>query len=242
MAFWGEIIDILVPPSLRSIHLLGRVTEHITPRGALQNDEQTRSEFIQRVEAHIDLISAQVTRSFTYIHMFNPGHSFPSEQTSEEELASYRKDHFKDIQIANNEILRMVARILIYDPNALIIVNADHGAWGYGGFHRTKKEILERVADDVMALDHLGVLLAIRWPDAAHKYDQDLRTNVNLFRYIFSYMSESKNILTTKVPDDGFLGRGWGDKLIVKKAIHDGEVLQDMVEVRPGTGQASARK
>jgi hypothetical protein len=239
MDFWSELneIELLVPPNLKSIPLLARVTEAITARRVSKDDEQTRSEFMQRALEHIDLMSEQHIPHFTYMHIQEPGHSFPGEQTSEQ-LTSFRKDYVKQIQIANDELLSIVSHILTHDPSALIIVNADHGAWGYGSFNFTKKEILEGTSDDLMALDHLGALLALRWPDSAPQCDKDLRTNVNVFRCIFSYMSESEDIMATKVHDDGFV-RKWrrGVKPVVKKVMHDGGVLEHMVEVDSVTGQ-----
>jgi len=243
MLRWSELNEILVAPSLKSIPLLARVTEAIAARRVSKDDEQARrSEFMQRALEHIDLMSEQHIPHFTYMHMIEPNHSFPGEQTSEQ-LTSFRKDYVKKIQIANDEILSIVSHIQTRDPNALIIVNADHGAWGYGSFNYTKKEILESTSDDLMALDHLGALLALRWPDAAPQCDQDLRTNVNVFRCIFSYLTESKDIWATKVPDHSFIERsGRGEQQVVRKAIHDGEVLRHMVDVDSVTGQAVTRK
>jgi hypothetical protein len=242
MPFWGsdDFKDILVSPRLRSLPLVARVHEAITATGGVPKDKQRRS-VIQRAVERFDLMSQRQIPHFTYLHLDSPGHSFPGPQTSEQ-LASFRKDYGRDIQRANDEILSIVSNILTRDPNALIIVNADHGAWGYGNILYTKKELLVDMSDYLIGLDHLGALLAIRWPDAAPRYDQDLRTNVNLFRHIFSYLSENKDIVATKVPDDGFVWMMVEGQKVVWKVVNDGRVLEHMVEVDPMTGRASSRK
>ena len=241
MPFWGndEFMDLLVSPRLRSKLLPASVLEP-TATGGVRKDRQTRSElFIQRTLQHVDSMSERHIPHFTYVHLDLPGHSFPGPQTREQ-LASFRKDYGKDIQRANAEILSIVSHILTRDPNALIIVNADHGAWGYGNILYVEKELLLDKADYLKGLDHLGALLAIRWPEAAHRYDQGLRTNVNLFSHIVSYLSESKDVLATKVPDDGFVWRNVGGQKEVWQVMNDGRVLEHMVEVDPVTGRLLA--
>jgi hypothetical protein len=243
MPFWGsELMGVLVSTQFKSTPLLARVRQAIAARGGVAQDKQTRLElFMQRAREHIDSMAEQHIPHFTYMHLDSPSHSLPGPQTSEQ-LASFRKDYGKEIQLANDEILGIVSHILTRDTNALIIVNADHGAWGYGNTLYTNKELLAGISDYLVGLDHLGALLAIRWPDAVPRYDQDLRTNVNLFRHIFSYLSESKEILTTKVPDDGFVWSRVGVQKKVRKVMDDGRVLEHMIEVDPVTGREFSRK
>ncbi|HEU4685132.1 MAG TPA: hypothetical protein VFS39_11585, partial [Nitrospira sp.] len=102
---------------------------------------------------------------------------------------------------------------------------------GYGSYMYTEMEILDALPENVLALDHLGVLLAIRWPERADGYDTGLRTNVNLFRHVFAFLSESTDILKTNVPDNGYIVK-WGPKPIVKQAIRDGRFMERLIEVR----------
>jgi hypothetical protein len=232
ISWWGDFFDILVPPRLSSIPVLAGVIEPIYALRKIKDKEQTLAEFMPRVLRHIDFISTQSTPHFTYIHARLSGHSSTGKQTLEE-LSSFRETYFKRIQIATNTVETFVQRILERDSDALIIVNADHGAWGYGNYIYAENEVLEGASDDLSALDHLGVLLAIRWPDNASKFVQDIRTNVNLFRYIFAYLSGSNDILTTKVPDDGYLIKGKGKDGILLKVINEGKILDQMLDMGP---------
>ena len=224
----ADFVKILIPEKIESIPMISKARRRVfgildlagTPKG-----------LTQRVLKYVDRVSTHNNPHFTYVHIFSaPNHSNIKLSTAEA-LALWRKRYFKKIQYANGIVTKLVQHILARDPKALIIINADHGAWGFGTYRWVEKEVLEGVPDDLITLDSLGVLLAIRWPDDRPKHDQDLRTNVNLFRYIFSYLSESADILTTKVPDDGYISKGRGKRKIVAKGIHDGEILKHMVEM-----------
>jgi hypothetical protein len=63
---------------------------------------------------------------------------------------------------------------------------------------------------------------------------------VNLFSHIVSYLSESKDVLATKVPDDGFVWMKVEGQKKVWQVMNDGRVLEHMVEVDPVTGRLLA--
>jgi YidC/Oxa1 family membrane protein insertase len=228
MGFLGEFREILLPASLNALPLLGNVLQPITAGRVSEDLKETRSEFMERVERHIETMSRRKNPHFTYIHGRRPGHSFPGQQTAEQ-LAGFRKEYAERIQLANEEVMSMVQNILARDPSAVIILNADHGAWGHGNFNYTQEEILEEVPDDLMALDHLGVLLAIRWADSPPPDAQDIRTNVNIFPHVFSHLSGSQAILAVKAPDDGYVARGWGVEQTLRMAIQNGRILEHLI-------------
>ncbi|HSE59009.1 MAG TPA: YidC/Oxa1 family membrane protein insertase [Nitrospiraceae bacterium] len=230
---WGEFRDILLAPSLNVLPVLGgeapsagtgRIGE------SLDDLKQTRPAFLDRVRAHIEAMSREETPHFTYIHGSRPGHSVPGEQTAEQ-LAGFRDEFPERIRLANDEIMNFVEQILTHDPNSVIIVNADHGGWGYGNFNYTKEDILDDVPDGLLALDHLGALLAIRWPDnGSPQHAIDIRTNVNVFPHLFAYLSDSRDILKFNARDDGYLARGWGVNQTLRLAMEDGAILERLRE------------
>ena len=63
---------------------------------------------------------------------------------------------------------------------------------------------------------------------------------MNLFSHIVSYLSESKDVLATKVPDDGFVFMMVGGQKKVWQVVNDGRVLEHMVEVDSMTGRLLA--
>lgn len=217
--FMDDFLDILIPQNLHAIPFIAKAMGRL------------HDESLERILNHIDELSTFPMNYFTYIHLSSPDHSPPSKQTRES-LASFRKKFLKKIEVANEKITKIIDSILTRDPGALIILNADHGGWGLGAYKYAQMEIFEGVPAELITLDHLGVLLAIRWPENnVPEYERDIRTNINLFRYIFAYLSESQDILTTKVPDDGFLTKGKDG--ILMKVVNDGKILERMIEMGP---------
>lgn len=210
---WDSVISILVPGSIRAKVGFG-------------------DSLRQRALKHIDEVLEQDLPHFLYIHMGKPGHSPTIKQTSEE-MASFRNGYIQRIQSAEGSIRQFVQRIVKSDPNALIIISADHGSRGLGEYAWGQdSEVLNGKSEDLIALDHLGVLQAIRWPGGAKNYDQEIQTNVNLFRYIFSYLSEKDDLILTKVEDHSYLlkddDRG-KDRVLVEVG-HAGKILAHWVE------------
>jgi len=220
-SYWDDFIDILIPGKVQGIPFIANAIGR-TPEASME-----------RVLHYIDKASSIPKNHFTYIHLNTPSHS-PTTKQTREDLASFRKEYFKKIQITNAKITKILERIFIRDPHALIILNADHGAWGLGAYKWAQMEVFEGLPDDLITLDHLGVLLAIHWPENnTPEFKVDIRTNINLFRYIFAYLSKSSDILSTKVPDDGYLTRGRGKNPILVKAVDDGKILKQMLEMGP---------
>jgi hypothetical protein len=92
-----------------------------------------------------------------------------------------------------------VSYIIKEDPNALIIIGADHG--GFAGFTYAQ-EALNKIADKEHIYSIFGAQLAIKWNADVEDYDDNLKSGVNLFRILFSYLSKKKTYLNN-LQDDG---------------------------------------
>jgi hypothetical protein len=110
------------------------------------------------------------------------------------EVAYYKRR----IDDANLKFLTLLGLIDNADPDALIILASDHGPHianqcKIGNFKSTYEEIEEAQK----------VLLAIKWDDNYDgRYDKDIKSSANLFRYILSYLSKDEVLLGNKVNDD----------------------------------------
>ena len=83
--------------------------------------------------------------------------------------------------------------IIENDPNGLIVIAADHG--GYVGFNYTK-EIHQKQTDKKLVYSAFSSALAIKWPNnTAPVYDEKLKTSVNLFRTLFTYLGDDEALL-----------------------------------------------
>jgi hypothetical protein len=67
-----------------------------------------------------------------------------------------------------------------------------------------------------------GAKLAIKWNGVHHsEYDSQLKSSVNLFRILFSYLSEDKLLLNNLQPDASYNSYDASDFSKVYKAIED---------------------
>ena len=96
-----------------------------------------------------------------------------------------------------------------------------------------ERSTLDEVPDRILALDHLGVQLAIHWGSAGPAYEGAIRSNVNMFRYVFSYLGGSQSLLQNLAPDDGFVVRGRGEASEILQAVRDGKPLQRLEVLAP---------
>ena len=140
-------------------------------------------------------------------------------KSSTDQLAKFRKGYPNQIRNVNKTLLAEARRISNRDPTAIIIIVADHGTWG--GAERTPAGLTE---DET--LDKFNVFLAIKWGDAYRgQYDTSIKTSVNLFRFIFAYLSQDERILETKVEDDSYLMLNG-----IWRVVEDGTVLREPKE------------
>ncbi len=216
--FWGNLVDILLPWTVKNAIGMGL--------------DQTLTGFEKKLLQHIENIAEKDTSHFLYVHFLMPAHSYQREQTPDD-LRSHRKGFSEKIQLANDTVHHIVQRIIQRDPEALIIINADHGSWGLGVANMVESEVHKGLDHELIAIDHLGVLLAVRWPTGPPTYHQELRTNVNLFRYMFAYLADNEAILTEKTADNGFILKGQGKRPLVTQVVKDGKALERMVELHP---------
>ena len=86
-----------------------------------------------------------------------------------------------------------VSQIKENDPTALIIIVADHG--GFVGMEYSK-QIYYKTQDRDKIYSIFSSQLSIHWPDGeAPDEDKYIGTAINLFRVLFSYLSEDPSYL-----------------------------------------------
>jgi len=141
-----------------------------------------------------DLNEAIATKTdnpkFIFIEKLLPHHVHFGEGRGH--IENERHDYLNQIELANVWLKKTIKKIKIHDKNALIIVISDHGGWvGMSGaeeFYTTQKPELIRST--------FGNFAAIYWNGINHEgYDVKLYSNVNVFRVLFSCLSENKSYL-----------------------------------------------
>jgi len=116
-------------------------------------------------------------------------------------IEAERKEYLEKTQEANNWLKKAIALIESKDKNAVIIILSDHGGWvgtkDITEFHTTDRQELIRSA--------FGNMAAIRWNGVTHDvYDLRLRSSVNVFRVLFSALSENTSYLEHLEKDESY--------------------------------------
>ena len=131
-------------------------------------------------------------QKFFFIEIFNPGHINTREERSLG-VEGERQLWKESMERANVIIYKTVDLIKEKDPNALIIILADHG--GGVGLEYTN-QTYSIIEDEAIIYSLFTSTLAIHWPDGiAPEFDDLFKSNVNVFRILFSYLGEEEKYL-----------------------------------------------
>lgn len=141
------------------------------------------------------------TNNFFFIQKFSPGH-IAVRKKADSTIESERAEYLTKLKIANDWLKEIIGYIEKNDPNSIIIIGADHA--GFVGFEYTLQS-MEKITDPQLLNSIFGAKLAIKWNNPIHKeYDVKLKTSVNLFRVLFSYLSEDKLLLDNLQPNASY--------------------------------------
>ncbi len=147
----------------------------------------------------LDVINKNTSSNFYFIEKLLPHHVHFS--APEDRVETERKLYIKKIEEVNVWLKETISYISEVDNEAIIIVLADHGGWvgmvDYNEMFQTQdKAKIESI---------FSTLAAIKWNGIDPKgYDLDLISNVNLFRVLFSVLSENKQHLDHMEDDSSY--------------------------------------
>ena len=179
----------------------------------LSSSYNSDNEMIRRIEK-----TNPGSQKFIYKHYMGTHSVLKSyEKQYTDSVPKFRKEFPTKIKKGNKILLSEIRQISKKDPSAIIIIVADHGSWA--GATRTAEGF---TVDET--LDKFNVFLAVKWGNGYRgQYDGEIKSSVNLFRYIFAFLSKDESILKTKVEDSSYLNY----KGVVKKVVDNGKVLQE---------------
>ncbi|OZV69024.1 hypothetical protein CA834_06060 [Winogradskyella aurantia] len=139
--------------------------------------------------------------NFYFVERIIPGH-ISTWKSSSEGKDLEREKYLNRLKEANLWLKGTISLINKYDSDALIIIAADHG--GFVGYdYSTQSSEKPKNRDNTFSM--FSSLLAIKWPENPNQYDKDLKTSVNLFRTLFTYLSEDKSLLRNLQDDRSYL-------------------------------------
>lgn len=157
-------------------------------------------------DVYPDLEKAIASKSdvgnFFFIEIFEPSH-ISSTKAASKGKEKERELWLKKREIANGKIRKMVSLIVENDPNALIMIMADHG--GFVGLDYTH-ELYKKTTDRNIVYSAFSVMFSIRWPNnEVPSIDSNLKSCINVFRVLFSYLGNNKEYLKHLQEDKSYL-------------------------------------
>lgn len=206
---------------------LGFTTSNFTyaPVGFINMGFKGEKEVTLALAEHLE--QKYSTPQFYFIEFFYPGHI--NGKKSESLGAEKEKENWLQLLEKGNEtISQLTTQILAKDPEALIIIAADHG--GFVGMDYTQ-QIYQKTQNEATITSMFSSQLSIHWPqNNIPQEDQYLTSSVNLFRIIFSYLSNSTSYLNTLEPDESYVILKEGAPPGVYKYInHEGNIVCEKI-------------
>lgn len=148
------------------------------------------------------VIENKSTSNFFFIESMLPSHittQYKATSSAENERVKY----LEKIELANEWLIELVNFISQEDPNGLIVIVADHG--GYVGLNYTI-ESKNKITNPLLINSMFSSILAIKWPNNQYpEFDAEPKTSVNLFRILFSYLSEDESYLQNLQEDKSYI-------------------------------------
>lgn len=168
------------------------------------------------------------TSNFYFIEQIAPGHISTFKKYSKGKEVE-RINYLESLKNANNWLERTISIITEKDSEAIIIMAADHG--GFVGMTNTGQSKTKQInATQVKSI--FTAALAIKWPEnIAPLYDTKLKTSVNIFRVLFSYLSDDDKYVKHLESNESFIIIKKGDKFGTYMRIDDsGDVVYKKIE------------
>jgi hypothetical protein len=161
---------------------------------------------------------------FTFAHVVLPSHG-PTDK-GWLELKDFERTFVERTVRANAHGLEVIDRIRAKDPNAIIIIFGDHGAWRYRKvwlLDSDPNRAFERagVSAETIALDLFGTMIAIRSNGRCDDYVQASMTPVNIMPTIFACLARDRGLLEQLADDISIFPRGRALFLVAR----DGQAL-----------------
>jgi hypothetical protein len=153
--------------------------------------------------------------AFHFIEILEPGH-VSVKKIKSEGVQKEREKWIAKLPRINSTLITMVKILKEKDPEGIIIILADHGGFvGLEYMHQAYYKTQDR--DKLYSM--FGANLAIYWPQGVPGHNDSIKTTVNLFRNLFSYLGEQEILLDNLQEDSSYLPILYGARKGVYKVL-----------------------
>ncbi len=162
-------------------------------------------------------IKEQKGSNFYFFEKLLPGHVTTYKDPSKS-IETERERYLIRLSNSNKWQKDLISIIIDEDPDALIIIVADHG--GYVGWEYTQLA-RSKVTDRDLLYSAFSSALAIKWPEnVPPDFEHHPKTSVNLFRILIAYLAEDTSFLKHLQEDNSYMNIYEGAPKGTYKTIH----------------------
>ena len=233
--FWGQDngYDEGFPPSRPAYLATSQAILEGEFRHEIHFQEMPMDRFLQRKRSVIAAEGEDPT--FLYTHT-GPGHSQNSGACLDDEVARFRQR----LDDANAEMRVDIESLVKSRPNAIVIVNGDHGPYLTKNCRALRSREYDQ--DDVAPLDiqdRFGAFLAIRWPEDAQISVDDIAILQDIFPAVLTYLYDDSTFQRLRFPQE-LEGSNY---IIAGVSVRRGRIVGGKYNGQPlfDAGRASAR-
>lgn len=183
------------------------------------NDNNVKKVVFDDLKAAMDTVKMEGPR-FYFVEKLLPHHIHFAASKEEE-----RDTYIEKIKEVNGWLENTVNYISEKDPTAIIIILADHGGWvGLGSYPE-----MFSTKDPQQIHSIYSTLAAIKWNgNLKEGMDAELKSNVNVFRVLFSVLSENPEYLKYLEDDSSYnLQNGTFSKSVRAVIDDSGKVISN---------------
>ncbi len=141
------------------------------------------------------------TPAFYFVEIFEPGH-IAVDKKNAEDPEKERQKWIEKLEETNKKVIDAVTFIKQEDPKGIIVILADHG--GFVGL-QFMHEAYQKTENRDKLYSMFGANLAVYWPEGVPSATKEIRSTVNFFRILFSYLSEDTALLEHLQEDGSYL-------------------------------------
>lgn len=194
--FWAERPYLLVNKPKMAYHNSNYVNKGA---GYITTGLEARKDVLQPLCSFLE--TQGEAPAFHFIEILLPGHVSVKKAKSEG-IKKEREKWIAKLDGINSTLIQMVTSLKEKDPQGIIIILADHGGFvGLEFMHQAYEKTQNR--DKLYSM--FGANLAIYWPAGVPKNNDSIKTTVNVFRNLFSYLAKDERLLENLQEEGSYL-------------------------------------
>jgi len=128
---------------------------------------------------------------FYFIEILEPGH-ITGQSSKGSSIKKERDNYIKKLESINSHLFHTVDYITQKDPEAIIIIAADHG--GFVGYNYTMESYRKPINDVTLHQGIFSALFTIKAPKEFKPYQKEIKSSISLFPNLLSYLAGKPEI------------------------------------------------